>query len=141
MGNPLASGRVRAYAREMRKIGAVAATLVIAASLSGCGALPVAPAPATSTPASEGDSTSTQDAIAQETAYFTALRQQLTTTDFSTPKLWIDLGHAVCKAYDSGLTPKEVFDSMKGGALTEPEASAVVVISGIHLCPEYAPRP
>ena len=42
---------------------------------------------------------------------------------------------------DDGLTPKELFDSMQGGGVTQQEASVVVVLSGIHLCPEYAPTP
>ncbi len=123
----------------MKKIGIVTAALVLTAALSGCGSLPVAPArttPTAATPAAQ----STADP-AHEAAYLTALRTQLPRTDFSRPGLWVDLGHAVCNAFDSGLTPKEVFDSLKGGAVSEPEASAVVVISGIHLCPEYAPSP
>ncbi|MDQ1083575.1 MULTISPECIES: DUF732 domain-containing protein [Microbacterium] len=120
----------------MRKIGSVAA-LLLAVCLTGCGAIPVAPSPAPS----RTSSPPTPDAVAQETAYLSALRAQLPQTDFSSPGLWVDLGRAVCKAFDNGLTPKEVFDSMQGGAITEQQASAVVVISGIHLCPEYAPTP
>ncbi|WP_285137897.1 DUF732 domain-containing protein [Microbacterium sp. lyk4-40-TSB-66] len=122
----------------MRKIGALAAAILAAGMLSGCGALPVAPS-RSATPTAT--SSAAEEAFAQETAYYTALRKQLPQTDLSNAGLWIDLGRAVCKAFDNGLTPKEVFDSMKGGAISEPEASAVVVISGIHLCPEYAPTP
>lgn len=137
---PLACERGFAYARGMRKIGALAAAILVAAMLSGCGSLPVSPSrSASATPTDT--SSATEDALAQETAYYTALRKQLPQTDLSNAGLWIDLGRAVCKAFDDGLTPKEVFDSMSGGAITQPEASAVVVISGIHLCPEYAPTP
>lgn len=131
---------VRAYARGMRKIGTVAATLLLAASLSGCGALPVSRSASTPTPTVDPRAQAA-DAFTQESAYLTALRNQLTTTDFSSPQLWIDLGRAVCKGFDDGLTPKNMFDYLKDAGLSEPEASAVVVISGIHLCPEYAPTP
>ena len=124
----------------MRKIGAVAATFLLTASLTGCGALPVGPSAASPTPTAVAESRAA-DAFAQESAYLSALRQQLRTTDFSSPQLWIDLGRAVCKGFDEAMTPKEMFDSLKDAGLSEPEASAVVVISGIHLCPEYAPTP
>lgn len=124
----------------MRKIGAWAAAILVAGMLSGCGALPVSPSRSASATPTETSSVS-EDALAQESAYFKALRTQLPQTDLSNVGLWIDLGRAVCKAFDEGLTPKEVFDSMSGGAITQQEASAVVVISGIHLCPEYAPTP
>lgn len=137
---PLVCEEVFAYARGMRKIGATAAAILVAGMLSGCGALPVAPSRSASAAPTQTSSV-TEDVLAQESAYFRALRQQLPQTDLSNPGLWIDLGQAVCKAFDEGLTPKEVFDSMSGGAITQPEASAVVVLSGIHLCPEYAPTP
>ncbi|MFJ4037973.1 DUF732 domain-containing protein [Microbacterium sp. NPDC090007] len=123
----------------MKKIRTVTVALALAAGLSGCGAIPVGSAPpASPTPTVDAQA---QRVYEQEVAYVRALRQQLPKTDLSATQVWVDLGHAVCKAYDEGITPKEVFDSMSGGAITQQEASAVVVISGIHLCPEYAPTP
>lgn len=124
----------------MRKIGATAVALLGVGVLAGCGALPVEMAPSrTATPTAVGPAP--EEVLARESAYIAALREQLTTFDTSPATLWLDLGHAVCEAFDSGYTPKQVFDSMSGGGLTQPEASAVVVIAGIHLCPEYAPDP
>ncbi|WP_295787144.1 DUF732 domain-containing protein [uncultured Microbacterium sp.] len=123
----------------MKKIGAVAVALAIAAGLSGCGAIPVGTAPkASPTPTVDARA---QQVYEQEVAYVRALRQQLPKSDLSAMQVWVDLGHAVCAAFDDGLTPKQVFDSMQGGGVTQQEASVVVVLSGIHLCPEYAPTP
>lgn len=135
----LAPSDAAAYARPMRKIGAVAVAVALAAGLSGCGAIPVGQAPkASPTPTVDARA---QQVYEQEVAYVRALRQQLPKTDLSATQVWVDLGHAVCAGFDDGLTPKELFDSMQGGGVTQQEASVVVVLSGIHLCPEYAPTP
>ncbi|MFZ8757724.1 DUF732 domain-containing protein [Microbacterium sp. HMH0099] len=126
----------------MRRARAVVFALASAAMLSGCGALPVTPAPRTSTPEAVPTAQApVEDVLAQESAYMAALRAELPSIDRSPASVWLDLGHAVCEAFDSGFTPKQVYDSMSGGSVTQQEASAVVVISGIHLCPEYAPTP
>lgn len=125
----------------MRKAGVVVVALVSAFALSGCGSLPVTPAPAKSTADALPPAEPVENVLAQETAYMTALRAQVATVDRSPASLWLDLGHAVCEAFDTGFTPKEVYDSMSGGGVSQQEASAVVVIAGIHLCPEYAPTP
>ncbi len=124
----------------MKKMAAVAAVLLVAGSLTACGAFPIGPSPSKTTATPDADAAA-RETFAQESAYLAELRKQLPKTDLSSVQLWLDLGHAVCAAFDDGLTPKEVFDSMQGGALSSPEASAVVVLSGIHLCPEYTPTP
>jgi hypothetical protein len=124
----------------MKKMAAIAAVLLVTGSLTACGTFPVGPSPSTTTATPDADAAA-RETFAQESAYLAELRKQLPKTDLSSVQLWLDLGHAVCAAFDSGLTPKDVFDSMQGGALSSPEASAVVVLSGIHLCPEYAPTP
>lgn len=73
-----------------------------------------------------------------EDAFATELREQVPDYDRATDQQWLEVGQAVCKAYDAGATPNQVVDSMQGQNVTADEAAALVVIAAETLCPEYA---
>lgn len=71
-------------------------------------------------------------------AFETELREHVTDYDRATDEQWLEVGKAVCEAYEAGATPNQVIDSMQGQNVTADEAAALVIVAAETLCPEYA---
>lgn len=73
-----------------------------------------------------------------EAAYLEDLQAAIPDHARATTAQWLDIGNAICAAYEEGASPNQVVDSMQGSNLTADEAAAVIVISADKLCPEYS---
>lgn len=120
----------------------VVVVALVALLLTGCALLEARPVPTTSESGTAGAAETSAPAPQAQTpesafiaAFFAAQPQAADIPE----QQWLDIGIAVCEAFDAGATAAQVVDSMQGDAVTADEAAALVVSAARHLCPEYAP--